>query len=116
MLWITDGENSDKDPTPKMTNYNTIVASELATETGLVTASLFQVPNASILFPSDPKKKHRSEDDLVAFSWAKYLNNTDKPEWIIFLPMVKSAVRAMDTVEQFLGAGVNDTDYAGNTY
>lgn len=85
-------------------------------ETGLVTGSLFQVPNQSILFPSDPLKKHRSEDDLVAFSWAKYLNNTDKPEWIIFLPMVKSAVRAMDTIEEFIGTGIADTDFKSGTY
>jgi PhoPQ-activated pathogenicity-related protein len=50
---------------------------------------------------------NRGEDDLVAFSWAKYLNNTDTPEWIIFLPMAKAAVRAMDTVEAFLAAGVD---------
>lgn len=52
----------------------------------------------------------RGEDDLVAFTWAKYLNTTDTPEWIIFLPMAKAAVRAMDTVEAFMADGIPDTD------
>ena len=64
-----------------------------------------------MIFPSDPKHKNRGEDDLVAFSWAKFLNNTDDPEWIIFLPMAKAAVRAMDTVEAFLAAGVPGSGY-----
>jgi len=68
------------------------------------------VPNAHITFPSDPKHKARGEDDLVAFTWAKYMNTTDTPEWIIFLPMAKAAVRAMDTVEAFMADGIPDTD------
>jgi len=39
LLWITDGSNTDA--IPKWDNYNILVASRLACETGVVTSSLF---------------------------------------------------------------------------
>jgi PhoPQ-activated pathogenicity-related protein len=50
----------------------------------------------------------RSEDSLVAYTWMHYLNDTSKPEYICFLPMVKSGVKALDTVEAFIKAGIDD--------
>jgi hypothetical protein len=38
-LWITDGSNTDD--IPKWDNYNILVASRIACETGLVTSALF---------------------------------------------------------------------------
>lgn len=38
-LWITDGSNTDA--IPKWSNYNIIIASRIACETGIVGASLF---------------------------------------------------------------------------
>src|SRR5262249_27758241 len=42
-----------------------------------------------------------TEDQIIAYSFAQYLNTGD-PNWPALLPMVKSAVRAMDTTQMFL--------------
>lgn len=60
-----------------------------------------QVPNESIVFPSDPIKKSRSEDAIIAFTWIQFRNDPARPEWIALFPMVKAAVRAMDTMETY---------------
>lgn len=41
------------------------------------------------------------QDAAVAFTWFEFIFHTDDPDYIIFNPMVKSAVKAMDAVEQF---------------
>lgn len=62
---------------------------------------LRQVPNQPLIFHGDGQE--RVEDDLIAYGWDKYLRGGDV-NWLARLPMTKSAVRAMDTVTEFLGA------------
>src|SRR5262245_61545436 len=57
------------------------------------------VPNQPLVLNHDGKQ--RSEDDLLAYGWVKFMTTGD-PLWIVRLPMVKSAVRAMDTVTALL--------------
>lgn len=71
----------------------------LAKETGSVVAELGQVPNQPLEFLKDGKG--RNEDDLIAYCHIKFLDTGD-PGWLPRLPMVKSAVRAMDAVTEFL--------------
>jgi PhoPQ-activated pathogenicity-related protein len=73
---------------------------EAARETGTITAELRLVPNQPMVFKDDPSKKPRSEDDMIAYTWDKYLRTGDD-RWPARLPMTKSAVRAMDAITAF---------------
>jgi PhoPQ-activated pathogenicity-related protein len=72
----------------------------IAQRTGAITVQLTAVPNQPLVFDSDGVP--RTEDDLIAYTWARYLDD-GTPEWLAQLPMVKSAVRAMDAVQQLHG-------------
>ncbi|CAF3157523.1 unnamed protein product, partial [Rotaria sp. Silwood2] len=51
----------------------------------------------------DPLKKSRREDDLIAWTWKKFLEtNGSDPTVLLRFPMTKAVVRAMDTVQQFI--------------
>lgn len=89
------GENND-DPVPKDATERTI---ELAKYTGSITAELFTVPNQPLVF-TDSKDEKRYEDNLIAYTRVKYMATRD-PSWLVRLAMVKSAVRAMDAMQQF---------------
>jgi PhoPQ-activated pathogenicity-related protein len=58
------------------------------------------VPNQPINFP-DATKRDLVEDQFIAYTWDKYLR-TDNDLWPARLPMTKSAVRAMDAVQEFM--------------
>jgi PhoPQ-activated pathogenicity-related protein len=64
-----------------------------------VVAVLMQAPYQPIDFPdvAAPLK----EDALIAYSWDKAIETGDY-SWPAYLPMVKAAVRAMDTVQDFV--------------
>ena len=68
-------------------------AIDRARRTGTVVVSLGQVPNQPLIFNNDGKE--RVEDDLIAYCDIKFVETGD-PTWVTRLPMVKSAVRAMD--------------------
>ena len=70
---------------------------QIALATKSVVTELKQVPNQPLVFADDPKKEPKVEDEIIAFSWRKYLEGGDVT-WLAQLPMTKSAVRAMDVV------------------
>jgi PhoPQ-activated pathogenicity-related protein len=72
-----------------------------ARRTGTVVVSLGQVPNQPLVFNGDGKQ--RVEDDLLACCHIRFLETRD-PIWVARLPMVKSAVRAMDAATEFLAS------------
>ncbi len=74
-------------------------AGMLVGATGAVLAFLQQVPNQPLRFSDETIE--RREDAIIAYSYDKFLNTGD-PSWPLLLPMVKSAVRAMDTVQAVL--------------
>jgi len=92
-LFITGGKNGDK---PKRPDLGVI-----ATLTNSVVAELKMVPNQPLVFDND--KVERTEDSLIAYTWDKFLKGGDD-EWPARLPMVKSAVRAMDCVQELLAS------------
>jgi PhoPQ-activated pathogenicity-related protein len=71
----------------------------IAKATQSVVAELRMVPNQPLIFHQD--RIPRKEDDIIGYTWDQFLKTGDET-WPARLPMVKSAVRAMDTVQAFL--------------
>lgn len=92
LLYISGGRNNGKQPT----RPNAVLAS-LARDTGTITAELRMVPNQPLTLLGDPERKPREEDDLIAYTWDRYLRTGDE-KWPLRLPMTKAAVKAMDAV------------------
>jgi PhoPQ-activated pathogenicity-related protein len=97
LLFIGGGNNTD--PQPKAPSERLIT---FATETGSVIAELGMVPNQPLFF-ADSKDKGRAEDDLVAYSRVKQIATGDDT-WLVRLAMVKSGVRALDAVQEFMAS------------
>jgi len=92
-LFITGGNNDRGAPKNPDANL-----ARVAVETKSVVAELRNVPNQPLEFFRDGQR--RVEDDLIAYSWDKFLRTGDE-RWPARLPMTKSAVRAMDAITSF---------------
>jgi len=91
LMFISGGSNDGgppKGPDGRM--------AQLALATNSVVAEIKMIPNQPLVFHNDGVK--RKEDDLIAYTWDQFLKTGDS-RWPARLPMVKSVVRAMDTVE-----------------
>jgi len=76
-------------------------ASAIASGIGAPVAILYDVPR-------QPLFDGLSEDGLISYTFMKVLETKD-PEWALLLPMAKSAVKAMDAIEQFAKQELNTT-------
>jgi PhoPQ-activated pathogenicity-related protein len=94
-LYITGGNNRSKAPE----KADPMIV-DIATTTNSVVAQLNMVPNQPLSFP-DAKKKDMVEDEFIAYTWDKFLR-TGNDLWPARLPMTKSAVKAMDAVQEFM--------------
>jgi PhoPQ-activated pathogenicity-related protein len=97
LLFIGGGDNGDAAPAAISER-----ARRFAIETNTVIAELGMVPNQPLFF-SDSKDKGRFEDDLIAYSRVKQMQ-TGEDSWLVRLAMVKSGVRALDAIQEFMAS------------
>src|SRR5579875_2499652 len=93
-LFIGGGANGGAPP--RSAEERTLM---IAQATNTVSVELRMVPNQPLIFHNDGKP--RKEDDLIGYTWDQFLKTGDET-WPARLPMVKSAVRAMDCVQELL--------------
>ncbi|XP_046562184.1 autocrine proliferation repressor protein A-like [Haliotis rubra] len=106
-LYISYGSNGYGSFTPDVGDEFISFITLMAVSTGTICANLRQVPNQPVIFKNDPSRMSRSEDAVIAWTWKVFVeDHPDRPEWLLRLPMTKSAVRAMDTMTDF-GKKVN---------
>ncbi len=97
LLYIGSGSNKDAAPV-KISDR----AQMIATDTNSVVAEVMMVPNQPLYFTDSPDQA-RSEDDLIAYTRVKHFTTKDD-YWLVRLAMVKSGVRAMDAVQEFMAS------------
>ncbi len=105
LLVVAGGSN--KNPPSPPTSVDSLLYT-LALQTGSVVAELKTVPNEPLQFAGETFT--RTEDEIIAKTYRKFLDGGDD-QWPLLLPMVKSAVRAMDTVDSLItskGGTVDD--------
>ncbi|MBI9017448.1 MAG: PhoPQ-activated pathogenicity-related family protein [Phycisphaerae bacterium] len=94
LLWIDGGSNKDTAPT-KPDN----MLLKIALKTNSIVSDLKMVPNQPLTLQG--QRKNCYEDAIIARS-IDMCFKTDDYTWPLFLPMTKSAVRAMDTIQKVI--------------
>jgi PhoPQ-activated pathogenicity-related protein len=108
MVVISGGSNEHTAP-PGVVPYEVIT---VAMATRSVIAVLQGVPNEPVQFADE--NRMRNEDEIIAYTFDRYLKTND-PTWPLLLPMVKSAVRAMDAIQDF-GRNHAETPFTINRF
>ena len=103
LIIISDGNTTDPEPLASEIDPN---YRDIAAGTRSVVVELSGVPNQPLRFADEDV--NRIEDEIIAYSWDKFLNGGDA-YWPAQLPMVKSVVRCMDTVQDFVENYAADT-------
>ncbi len=100
VLLINGGSNKSSFPSRGVDDLVTT----LAALHGFVVATVSQVPNQALIFTDEPDPRYvesgRKEDEILSYSFDKFMETGDE-EWPVHLAMTKSAVRAMDAVQEF---------------
>ncbi|QQE10772.1 PhoPQ-activated pathogenicity-like protein PqaA type [Planctomycetota bacterium] len=95
ILVITGGSNTNMDRPPSFKKYGQIIGT-IANQIGIPLIVLKQVPN-------QPLYDNYKEDALISYTFEQYLKegaiDDSKP---LLMPMVKSAVKAMDAAQEIL--------------
>lgn len=111
-MYITGGSQTQSPP-DSLLDFDVLFSAFLAEGAKTITATLWQVPNQPLEFINDPVQppKHRGEDALVAMTWYNFINYYEEtPETVAFFPMAKSAVRALDVIQEYTKKNVPNSD------
>lgn len=94
LLFITGGSNTDEQPNWKSKDDDVILMMrQVALQNQAPVAIIWQVPN-------QPLFGDLYEDEIISYTLHQYRQDKDMT-WPLLFPMVKSAVRAMDAVQEF---------------
>ena len=110
LILVNGGDTTDPEPVidPQFRS--------LAMGSRSVIIVLSGVPNQPLTFTDETTG--RVEDEIIAYSWDKFLQGGDD-YWPVQLPMVKSVVRCMDAVQEFVAASdgevINDFVLTGGS-
>eukprot|EP01103_Thecamoeba_quadrilineata_P002891 TRINITY_DN12743_c0_g1_i1.p1 TRINITY_DN12743_c0_g1~~TRINITY_DN12743_c0_g1_i1.p1 ORF type:complete len:491 (+),score=55.56 TRINITY_DN12743_c0_g1_i1:32-1504(+) len=103
LLYIDGGSDGSINLPPQKPDFE--IVEQICTLTGAVSTNLAQVPNEPITFPADPLHMVRTEDEIIAYTWAYYMNNTKAAnitQWVLQFPMAKAASVALTAIQQFV--------------
>lgn len=93
LLIISGGGNTNEQPNWSTRDGLWSPAAQIAETNRSVVAILKQTPN-------QPLMEGRKEDGLISYTLQQYKNDGDY-EWPLLFPMVKSAIRSMDAIQDF---------------
>lgn len=96
LLFISGGSLNKESQEPNFHEWdNNIIKamSQIANDCHAITAILWQVPR-------QPLFNGLYEDEIVSYTFHQFLNNHDYT-WPLLFPMAKSAIRAMDAIQDF---------------
>ncbi len=93
LLFVTSGSIQDGVPNRRdpLENREALALAQMAVSNQAITAVLYQTPN-------QPLYGGLTEDELISYTLHKFQGDGDYT-WPLLFPMVKSAVRAMDAVQ-----------------
>ena len=94
LLFITGGSNKDEVPNWKKNDDGTTLSiGKIAMKNNAIVAILRQTPN-------QPLFGDRTEDEIISYTLHQFKEDGDY-SWPLLFPMVKSAVRSMDAIQDF---------------
>jgi PhoPQ-activated pathogenicity-related protein len=106
-LLFIGGGNMNNPPPTEVSG----MLSQFAVLSQSVVAELRMIPNQPVIFADETRS--RTEDGIIAYTWDRYMRTGDE-KWPLRLPMTKSAVRAMDTIQSYLGSDAGGNHVINN--
>ncbi|MEM9675967.1 MAG: PhoPQ-activated protein PqaA family protein [Bacteroidota bacterium] len=100
LLFITGGSVKDGEPRWKSQDEEVLKSfGAVAAQNSAIVAVIRQVPN-------QPLYNNLKEDELISFTLDNFRKDNDYT-WPLLFPMTKSAIRAMDAIQEFSKSEVN---------
>ena len=99
MLFIAGGSDKDEQPNWSKEDKMWPALGAIASKNKAIVALIKQVPN-------QPLYDGKTEDGLISFTLHQFKKDKDY-SWPLLFPMVKSAVRSMDAIQEFASKNLN---------